>query len=167
MKKFTKEIFSYFGIPLIIALVSYMFFQLHDILLGIVTLVVLSAVYATIQLYFTHRKWWLGLVLAGLALGYLAFFLLRAPTITLSINGQEVRANSVTLSSGSILVSPSPQSNGEYSKNTVITLTASPSEGYDWKGWTGTADNTANPTTVTMNKEIGRASCRERVLRLV
>ncbi len=153
MKKFTKEIFSYFGIPLIIALVSYMFFQLHDILLGIVTLVVLSAVYATIQLYFTHRKWWLGLVLAGLALGYLAFFLLRAPTITLSINGQEVRANSVTLSSGSILVSPSPQSNGEYSKNTVITLTASPSEGYDWKGWTGTADNTANPTTVTMNKD--------------
>ncbi len=153
MKKYIKEIFTYFGIPLIIALVSYMFFQLHDILLGVVTLVVLSAVYATIQLYFTHRKWWIGLVLVGLALGYLAFFLLRAPTITLSINGQEVRANSVTLTSGSVLVSPSPQSNGEYSKNTVITLTASPAEGYDWKGWTGTDDNTANPTTVTMNKD--------------
>ena len=153
MKKFVKEIFTYFGIPLIIALVSYMFFQLHDILLGVVTLIVLSAVYATIQLYFTHRKWWLGLVLAGLALGYLAFFLLRAPTITLTVNGQEVRASSVTLSSGSILVSPSPQSNGEYSKNTVITLTASPAEGYDWKGWTGTDDNTANPTIVTMNKD--------------
>jgi uncharacterized repeat protein (TIGR02543 family) len=153
MKKFIKEIFTYFGIPLIIALVSYMFFQLHDILLGVVTLVVLSAVYATIQLYFTHRKWWLGLILVGLALGYLAFFLLRAPTITLSINGQEVRSSPVTLSSGSVLVSPSPQSNGEYSKNTMITLTATPADGYDWKGWTGTDNDAVNPTTVTMNKD--------------
>ena len=153
MKKFIKEIFTYFGIPLIIALVSYMFFQLHDILLGVVTLFILSAVYATIQLYLTHRKWWLGLILAGLALGYLAFFLFRAPTITLSMNGQEVRSTSVTLSSGSVLVSPSPQSNGEYSKNTIITLTATAADGYDWKGWTGTDNDTVNPTTVTMNKD--------------
>jgi uncharacterized repeat protein (TIGR02543 family) len=153
MKKFLKEVFTFFWIPLIIALVSYIFFQLHDVLLGISTLLMLSAIYTTIQLYLQHRKWWLGLIMLALALGYLAFFLLRAPTITLSINDQRVNDSTMTFSAGTVILNPPPQTNGEYAKNTVVTLTANPAAGADWKGWSGTNDNAANPTTVTMNRD--------------
>jgi uncharacterized repeat protein (TIGR02543 family) len=150
MRKFLKEVFTYFWIPLIIALVSYILFQLRDVLLGLATLLVLSAVYTTIQLYLQHKKWWLGLIMIGLALGYLLFFFFRAPTTSLSINNQLVKSDSVSFISGSVHINPSPQTNGEYVKNSVVTLTANPAPGYDWKGWTGTENDGVNPTTITM-----------------
>lgn len=65
-------------------LMSYIFFQLHDVLLGIVALVALSAVYTLIRLYLVHKKWWFLAILASVALGSLGFAFSRAPTATLS-----------------------------------------------------------------------------------
>ena len=63
MKKFLQEAITYFWIPLIVGLVSYIFFQLRDVLLGVMTLVALSAIYTTLRLYFLHKKWWLLIIL--------------------------------------------------------------------------------------------------------
>jgi len=63
MKKFLQEVFTYFWIPLIMGLVSYIFFQLRDVLLGIITLVALSAIYTIVRFYFLHKKWWLLILL--------------------------------------------------------------------------------------------------------
>jgi uncharacterized repeat protein (TIGR02543 family) len=152
MKKFLQEVVTYFWIPVIMALVSYVFFQLRDVLLGIVTLVGLSATYTLVRLYFAHRKWWLIVALVVVVFSAIGFYVIRAPSITLSINSQKVTGISVSLTGGSVSVSPVPQSNGLYAKNTVVTLTAFPASGYDWKGWSGTDDDSANPTTITMSR---------------
>jgi len=152
MKKFLQEVVTYFWIPLIMALVSYIFFQLRDVLLGIVTLVTLSAAYTLVRLYFMHRKWWLIVALVVVIFAAIGFFVIRAPAITLSINSQKVTGTSVSFATGSVSVNPAPQANGLYAKNTLVTLTANPASGYDWKGWSGTDDDSANPTTVTMNR---------------
>jgi uncharacterized repeat protein (TIGR02543 family) len=156
MKKFLQEAITYFWIPLILGLVSYIFFQLRDILLGVITLVSLSAVYTLLRLYFVHKKWWLLIILMVVVLAAVGFFVTRAPAIDLSINGQRVTGTSISLTAGSVSVNPAPQTNGKYAKNTVVTLTANPSTGYDWVSWSGTDDDTANPTTVTMgrNKQV-------------
>jgi len=156
MKKFLQEVFTYFWIPLIMALVSYIFFQLRDILLGIITLVALSAIYTIVRLYFVHKKWWLLIILLVVVLGSIGFFVMRTPAINLSINGQTVTGTGVSFAGGSVSVSPAPETNGKYTKNTVVTLTASPASGYDWKSWSETDSNTSNPTTVTMssNKQV-------------
>ena len=153
MKKFLQEVFTYFWIPLIMGLVSYIFFQLRDVLLGIITLVALSAIYTIVRLYFLHKKWWLLILLMVMALASVGFFLLRAPSITLSINGLKVTGTSISFSAGSVSVSPAPQSIGEYTRNTQVTLTATPALGYDWKSWAGTENDTSNPTIVTMSRD--------------
>ena len=150
MKKFLQEVFTYFWIPLIMALVSYIFFQLRDVLLGIITLVALSAIYTIIRLYFMHKKWWLLIILLVVVLGSVGYFVVRAPAADLSINGQRVTGTSLSFAEGSVSVSPAPQTNGKYTTDTVVTLTASPASGYDWKGWSETDSNIANPATVTM-----------------
>jgi len=151
MKKFLQEVVTYFWIPLIMGLVSYIFFQLRDVLLGIITLVALSAVYTILRLYFMHKKWWLLIILLVVVLASIGYFVVRAPAINLSINGQRVTGTSVSFTGGSVSVSPAPETNGKYTKNTIITLTASPASGYDWKSWSETDSNTSNPTTVTMS----------------
>ncbi|MFH1383318.1 MAG: hypothetical protein ABIH70_10615 [Chloroflexota bacterium] len=153
MKNFLQEALKYFWLPLIMALVSYIFFQLRDILLGVVTLVALSSTYTILRLYFLHKKWWLLIILMVVVLASTGFFFARAPAITLVINGQKVTSTSASFSGGSVSVNPGPQVNGEYTKNTVVTLTANPASGYDWKGWSGTGNDTSNPTTVTMSKD--------------
>jgi hypothetical protein len=153
MKKFLQEVLTYFWIPLIVGLVSYIFFQLKDVLLGIMTLVALSAIYTIVRLYFAHRKWWLFIILVVVVFGSIGLYFIRAPAITLTVNGQRVTGASVALSQGSVTINPVPQSNGLYTKNTVITLTANPNEGYDWKSWAGSDNDTANPTKVTMGKD--------------
>ena len=153
MKKFLQEVLTYFWIPLIMALVSYIFFQLRDVLLGIITLVALSAIYTIVRLYFLHKKWWLLIILMVVVLASIGFFFVRAPAITLSINGQKVTGTSVSFTAGSVSVNPAPQTNGKYTKNTVVTLTANPASGYDWKSWSGTDNDTSNPTTVTMSRD--------------
>ncbi len=153
MKKFLQEAITYFWIPLIVGLVSYIFFQLRDVVLGIVTLISLSAMYTLLRLYFLHKKWWLLIILLVVVFAAIGFFVTRAPAITLTINGQKVTSTSVNLNAGSVSVNPAPQSNGLYIKNTVVTLTANPSSGFDWKGWSGTGDDTANPTMLTMSKD--------------
>ena len=156
MKKFLEEVVKYFWIPLIMALVSYIFFQLRDVLLGIITLVTLSAVYTLVRLYFAHKKWWLLIILVVVGFAAIAFFLIRAPSITLSISGQKVTGTSISFAAGSVSVSPAPQPNGLYTKNAIVILTADPASGYDWKSWSGTNDDSSNPTTVTMvrNKQV-------------
>ena len=156
MKKFLEEVVKYFWIPLIMALVSYIFFQLRDVLLGIITLVTLSAVYTLVRLYFAHKKWWLLIILVVVGFAAIAFFVIRAPSITLSISGQKVTDTSISFAAGSVSVSPAPQPNGLYTKNAIVILTADPASGYDWKSWSGTNDDSSNPTTVTMvrNKQV-------------
>lgn len=151
MKKFAQEVVTYFWIPLIMALVSYIFFQLRDVILGIIVLVGLSAVYTLVRLYFIHKKWWLLIILVVVLFASVGTYFLRAPAITLTINDQRVTGASVSLSSGTVSVSPAPQASGLYTKGTKVTLTANPAAGSDLKSWTGTDDDTANPTTVTMS----------------
>jgi hypothetical protein len=151
MKKFLQEVFTYFWIPLIMGIVSYVFFQLKDAFLGIIILVALSAIYTTIRLYFLHKKWWLLIILVviiGVSAGY---FFARSPASALSINGSTVVSSSVSLTGGSVAISPTPQVNGKYTKGTKVTLTANPAAGYDWKGWSGTEGDMSNPTTIIMN----------------
>jgi uncharacterized repeat protein (TIGR02543 family) len=59
----------------------------------------------------------------------------------------------VSFNEGSVLVSPAPEGDGKYTSGTVVTLTAAPSSGYDWKRWSGTANDNANPTTVTIDSD--------------
>jgi hypothetical protein len=153
MKKFLQEVFTYFWIPLIMGLVSYIFFQLRDILLGIITLVALSAVYTLIRLYYVHRKWWLLIILLVVVLASIGYFVVRAPAIDLSINGQRITGTSVSFAEGSVSISPAPETNGKYTKDTIVTLTASPASGYDWESWSDTDDNISNPTTVKMSSD--------------
>lgn len=152
MKKFAEEVVKYFWIPVIMAVVSYIFFQLKDVVLGVIVLVALSAVYTIVRLYFVHKKWWLIILLVVVVFGAIGFFFLRTPDITLTINGEKVTGTSVSTSTGTVAISPAPQ-NGLYSTGTVVTLTASPKEGYDFKDWSGTDDDEVNPTMVTMSSD--------------
>ncbi len=149
MKKFLQEVVTYFWIPLIMALVSYIFFQLKDFILGIIVLVGLSAIYTLIRLYFSYKKWWLIIILVVVVAACGGSYFLRAPTISLTINGERVTSDTVTINGGTVQVSPAP-SNGLYTKGTVITLTATPGSGQDWKSWVGTENDNANPTTIKM-----------------
>ena len=151
MKKFLQEVVTYFWIPLIMALVSYIFFQLRDVILGIIVLVGLSAVYTLVRLYFIHKKWWLLIILVVVVFTSVGAYFLRAPAFTLTINAQKVTGTSVSLSSGTVMVSPAPQNSGLYTKGTKVTLTANPASGNDFSSWNGTDSDAANPTTVTMN----------------
>jgi len=44
---------------------------------------------------------------------------------------------------------------GDYPANTVVTLTANADPNYHWATWTGTDNNSVNPTTVTMSGNKG------------
>jgi hypothetical protein len=153
MKKLLQEVVHYFWIPLIMGLVSYVFFQLHDVLLGIVILVSLSAIYTIVRIYFLYRKWWLFVLLGIIAIATLTFVFVRAPATTLAVNGQNVTGPNISLTSGSVSVNPAPDAAGKYSKNAVVTLTANPAPGYDWKEWSGTEKDSSNPAFVTMSKD--------------
>jgi uncharacterized repeat protein (TIGR02543 family) len=151
MKKFLQEVFTYFWIPLIMGIVSYVFFQLKDAILGIVILIALSAIYTTIRLYLLHRKWWMIIILVVVLGASVGYFFVRSPAAALTINGNTVAGSSISITGGTISITPSPQVNGKYTKGTVITLTANPATGYDWKSWSGTKSDTTNPTTVILN----------------
>jgi hypothetical protein len=153
MKKFLHELVLYFWIPIVVALVSYIFFVLNDATLGLSVLVASTVVYAMARLYYMYKKWWLWLIVALVVLGSLGIYFLRAPATTLTINNMEIAGTSMTLSEGTITINPAPQGNGQYMKNTVVTLTTEPAPGYDWIGWNGTDNDNANPTTVTMSDD--------------
>jgi hypothetical protein len=151
MKKLLQEVFTYFWIPLILGIVSYVFFQLKDAVLGIIILVALSAVYTMVRLYLLHKKWWMIIILVvviGLSASY---FFVRSPASALTINNATVSGTNLNVSGGSVMISPAPQVNGKYTKGTKVTLTANPATGYNWKSWIGTDSDTSNPTTVTMD----------------
>ncbi len=151
LNKFFHELLLYFWIPLIIALVSYIFFQLHDPTLGISVLIGSTAVYAMARLWVTYKKWWLLVIIVVVVLGLIGIYFLRAPSGSLTINGMEVNGTTLNISEGTITINPAPQGNGQYTKNTVVTLTAEPASGYDWISWNGTDADHINPTTVTMD----------------
>lgn len=75
------------------------------------------------------------------------------PRFSLVIGNQLVIGSSVSLAEGSVSVSPPPGADEKYAQGTVVTLTASPATGYGWKSWSGTNNDTANPTTVTMSAD--------------
>jgi uncharacterized repeat protein (TIGR02543 family) len=149
MKKFMEEAFKVFWIPVIMAIVSYIFFTLKDIMLGIIVLVALSAAYTLIRLYVTHKKWWLLIILMVVIVACGGAYFFRAPTISLTINGEKVTTSEISINGGKVQVSPAPK-NGLYTKGTVITLTASAGSGQDWKSWVGTENDNTNPTTIKM-----------------
>jgi hypothetical protein len=151
LNKFLHELLLYFWVPLIVALVAYIFFELNDPTLGISVLVGSTAVYAMARLYATYKKWWLLIIMGLIVLGCIGIYFLRAPSGSLTINGMGVTGTSINLPEGTITVNPAPQGNGQYTKNTIVTLTAEPAEGYDWISWNGTDNDHANPTTVNMD----------------
>ncbi len=53
--------------------------------------------------------------------------------------------------SGSIDASPPPEGDGRYAPGTVVTLTATPADGFLFSNWSGDASGLTNPTTITMN----------------
>ena len=61
------------------------------------------------------------------------------PQYTLTIN---------TVGSGTVTKNPDKAT---YNADEVVTLTANPSTGWSFSAWSGDANGTANPTTVTMN----------------
>lgn len=153
MKKFLHELVLYFWIPIIVALVSYIFFELKDYTLGLSVLVGSTVIYAMIRLYFMYKKWWMWLIVGLVFLGSLGIFFLRTPAFTLTINDMTLSGSTLTLPEGTVTVNPSPESNGQYKKNTVVILTAEPGQGYDWTGWNGTDNNNTNPTTITISED--------------
>ena len=62
------------------------------------------------------------------------------PLCTLSVSINPLEGGSV-----------SPPSGSEYELGTQVPLTVTPSPGYEFNHWSGTDDNSVNPTTVTMN----------------
>jgi hypothetical protein len=150
--KFLEELIIYIWIPFIVGLVLYIFWELHDVWLCVVTLIAFSAVYAIVRLYLVHKKWWLLAILPVIIAGALGYFFARPPAITLCINGQTVTGSSASFTEGSVSIDPAPTSTSKYAKDALVTLTAHPASGYDWKNWSGTDNDTANPTTVTMSE---------------
>ncbi len=63
----------------------------------------------------------------------------QVPTYTLTIN---------TNGSGSVTLDPP---GGTYTEGTTVTVTATPAIGWEFDGWTGSQNTTANPTTILMN----------------
>jgi len=70
------------------------------------------------------------------------------PNITLVGSVTPTTYSLTTSVSGSGSISPA---NGSYNANTVVSLTATPSSGYQFSGWSGDASGTSNPLSVTMN----------------
>ncbi len=70
---------------------------------------------------------------------------------SLIVNNQEVIGSIVSFTEGSVSINPGPEEDGKYTQDTIVTLTANPNSGYDWKNWTATDGNASNPTTVTMS----------------
>src|SRR5512137_1511810 len=116
MKKFLQEVFTYFWIPLIMGIVSYVFFQLKDAILGIVILIALSAIYTTVRLYLLHKKWWMLIILVVVLGASAGYFFVRSPAAALTINGNTVAGSSISITGGTISITPSPQVNGKYTK---------------------------------------------------
>lgn len=72
-------------------------------------------------------------------------------TITANYTQQQQTQYTLTVStSGSGTVSLNP-SGGTYNAGTVVTMTANPSSGYVFSGWSGAVTGSTNPATVTMN----------------
>ncbi len=71
---------------------------------------------------------------------------IRLPQYTLSVN---------TVGQGQVTVNPDQSS---YDSGTVVTLTAVPSSGWEFQGWSGAVSGSANPTSVTMNSDKFRDS---------
>jgi uncharacterized repeat protein (TIGR02543 family) len=72
-------------------------------------------------------------------------------TITANYTQQPASQYSLTVSTtGSGTVSLNP-AGGVYNAGTVVTLTASPSAGYVFSGWSGGLSGTVNPATITMD----------------
>ena len=71
----------------------------------------------------------------------------------LTVSNQLVIGSIVSFTEGSITVDPAPGDDGKYAYGTSVTLTASLETGYGWKSWTGTSNDTSNPTTVTVNSD--------------
>ncbi len=132
-------------------IVWYIFRDRHDVPLAIITLITFSAIYTIVRLYFVHKRWWLLVTILPIIIGLVVYILVRPQGITLSINGQAVTGSTMSFTEGLVLVNPPPADDGKYSKDTIVTLTASASSGYDWKNWSGTSSGTSNPTTITMN----------------
>jgi hypothetical protein len=52
---------------------------------------------------------------------------------------------------GAIQLSPDPDINGTYGCNQTVTLTAVPTSGESFTGWSGALSGTTNPATLTMD----------------
>jgi uncharacterized repeat protein (TIGR02543 family) len=101
-----------------------------------------------------RRPTLLGLVLALLALSLTAG---RGLGVAGPAGGG-CHALSLSVGSGSGSVQAIPTSSGacptgEYTPGYIVTVSATPSGGWTWAGWSGTDNDGANPTFVTMNSD--------------
>ncbi len=77
------------------------------------------------------------------------------PRYTLAINGQQVTSSSISITGGTIRLNLTPDANGKYAKGSTLTLTTTPTSGWQVERWSGTNDDSlTSPTnTVTMTSD--------------
>jgi hypothetical protein len=71
----------------------------------------------------------------------------------LTINGRNVTGPSLDFAEGSILVSPAPDKDGKYAKDTKVTLTAMPAPGYLFDHWSGGVFGSDTYVTISMDAD--------------
>jgi uncharacterized repeat protein (TIGR02543 family) len=88
------------------------------------------------------------------AIAYNAAYTLSAEAAPISVQIWTTVPLSTSVSGGgSISISPAPYAGPNlYVNNTLVTLTATPSNGWSFVGWTGDSTNTTNVTTVLMDQ---------------
>jgi len=75
----------------------------------------------------------------------------KSDDVTIIVNGGGVITHALTANiSGSGQVGLNP-AGGVYNAGTVVTLTATPSTGFQFSGWSGDLSGSTNPATLTMN----------------
>lgn len=82
---------------------------------------------------------------------------IKAATANFGLPGPFAMTATAT-AGGSVSVSPTPNSGTKYTKGTAVTLTATPSQGYVFKEWTGSTPSTSKTLVVTMLQDMNQVA---------
>jgi pimeloyl-ACP methyl ester carboxylesterase len=89
--------------------------------------------------------------LAGGSPGYLTMNANKSVTANFTQTATSYSLTTAVSPSGGGTVSPSCPGGCSYSSGSQVTITATPANGYQFSGFTGTVNSSSNPLTVTMN----------------